>query len=69
MSRYLDSDEDDDLDGFIDDGEDDIDYSAAIRDIFGYDKSRSGMSLNYFIRNKPRSQIEEGKMRRYLMGF
>lgn len=41
QSRYIDSDEeDDDLDDFIDDGEDDIDYSAAIRDIFGYDKSR-----------------------------
>lgn len=40
--RYIDSDEEDDedLDDFIDDGEDEIDYSAAIRDIFGYDKSR-----------------------------
>ena len=40
-NRFIDSDdEDDDLDDFIDDEDDDIDYSSAIRDIFGYDKSR-----------------------------
>lgn len=35
-----DEDEDSDLDDFIDDGGTDIDYSAVIRDVFGYDKSR-----------------------------
>lgn len=35
-----DSDEDSEMDDFIDDGEEATDYSSAIKEIFGYDKSR-----------------------------
>jgi protein SPT2 len=35
-----DSEYDSELDDFIDDGEEDLDYSSEIKKIFGYDKSR-----------------------------
>lgn len=34
------SDYDSEMDDFIDDGEEDADYSSEIKKIFGYDKSR-----------------------------
>lgn len=38
----IESDEeyDSEMDDFIDDGEEDVDYSKYIKEIFGYDKSR-----------------------------
>ena len=37
-----DSEYDSEMDDFIDDGEQEVDYSSAIKEIFGYDKSRCG---------------------------
>jgi len=35
-----DSEYDSEMDDFIDDGEQEVDYSSAIKEIFGYDRSR-----------------------------
>lgn len=47
LGRVLDSEEDSDMDDFIDDGDEDLDYSKHIKEIFGYDKARSVVAIIY----------------------